>query len=182
MVGATVSSQLIDPGFLISFLSMLATVMGVFFTVVAAFLGFLAWKQHELRKKAEEDVRQIDKLRKGVERAKEKLDEMTGVYGGILEKMKSSLDEIETKGEATRSILEQVEKDKEHLGELSSSVDSMLADLEEAKESLTTVSGMAPDYSIDSPILKRIVEAEEAVRKRLRDDLEYLRELGDKHG
>lgn len=149
---ATVSSQLApNTDSLVSSLSMLATVLGAFFTVgfavTAALWGYLVWRHNELRKEAEKDIAKIAGFREDAEATKKELNNMASLFSDILNKMLSSFDEIQKEGERVERTLEQVKERKAQISKASASVDTMLAKMRDTQRSLVTVSGMVPDYS-----------------------------------
>lgn len=183
---ATVSSQLTsNTDSLVSSLSMLAAVLGAFFTVgfavTAALWGYLVWRHNELRKDAERDIAKIAGFREDAEATKNELNKMVSLFGDILNETLSSFDELQEKGKRVKQTLKQVEEKKARISKASASVDAMLVKMRDTQRSLITVSGMVPDYSqgvprrgfresIDESVTLRTID------KRLSDERAITRE------
>ena len=126
-------------------LDLLSTAMSAFFTIVAIILGFLTWKQFQLKNEAEREVRSIRKL--GQEAAElygdysKAYDAMQNytiaaekLLSGVIKKSKREFNkltnEVNKRGDAVRGLDEKIKKAHQFL--------------DRASQSLTTISSNAP--------------------------------------
>lgn len=129
----------------VSLLSMFSTILLGVFGALGLILGFLVWRQNEMRKDAEEEMSKIKEISKKtnllfqsysnfIAEAKAMMITAKGIMEGTLKKTKD-IDEL---------YLEMTKKGKE-VEEITNKIDSIRVGLRKDYESLATVSRMMPN-------------------------------------
>lgn len=130
----------------ISLLSIFSTILLGVFGALGLILGFLVWKQNEMRKNAEKEMERIGKLSKEMEKLyRYYLEEMKSVKE-MMVAAKKVMESADKKSKEMDVLIAGIKGKGEEIEGVRQKIDDLRIGLRQDYNSLTTVSGMIPDH------------------------------------